>query len=135
MEHIEPLLDDYVNDPELDGKFLGQISSDFVKVADTLKEACYHLRKRNISQYPIVVMAKELQPVGALLIPPHPDDEPGNTWSYYLSMMEEFKQRTLIAESNEEFFTSQYKDPEEFCCLFVLTPEFVRFVYIPYPED
>lgn len=135
MDHIEPLLDDYVNDPELDGKFLGLISSDFVKVSDSLKEASYHLRKRNISQFPVIVMANEAQPIGALLIEAAPNSEIGNTWNYSLSMIEEFIQRTLVAENNLEFFKSQYKDPEEFCCLFVLTPEFVRFVYIPYPED
>jgi hypothetical protein len=33
------------NDPELNGKYLGTISEDFIKVADTLKEASYQIRK------------------------------------------------------------------------------------------
>jgi hypothetical protein len=40
------------NDPELDGKYLGTISQDFVKVADTIKEASYQIRKRGFSKYP-----------------------------------------------------------------------------------
>ncbi len=32
------------NSPELNGKYLGLISSDFVLVADTLKEAAYQIK-------------------------------------------------------------------------------------------
>ena len=35
----------------------------------------------------------------------------------------------------EEDFKNTYKDPDEFCCLFVIDKEFTRFVFIPYPED
>ena len=37
------------NDPELDPKYLGKISSDFVKVAEYMKEASYQIRKREFS--------------------------------------------------------------------------------------
>ena len=30
---------------------------------------------------------------------------------------------------------TSFKDPDEFCCLFVIDGEFTRFVYIPYPID
>jgi len=44
-------------------------------------------------------------------------------------------QRKLIAEEAVEDFKSAYKDPDEFCCLFVMDGAFTRFVYIPYPND
>jgi hypothetical protein len=50
-------------------------------------------------------------------------------------MMEEFVQREIIAEENVEVFKTSYKDPDEFCCLFVLDNDFVNFIYIPFPED
>ena len=34
------------NSPDLNGKYLGLISSDFIKVADALKEASYQIKKR-----------------------------------------------------------------------------------------
>ena len=49
--------------------------------------------------------------------------------------MEELVQRELISEENLEEFRNAYKDPDEFCCLFVVDRDFVNFVYIPYPED
>jgi hypothetical protein len=41
----------------------------------------------------------------------------------------------LIATEKEEGFIAAYKDPDEFCCLFVVDKEFTSFVFIPYPED
>ncbi len=118
------------NDPELSGKYLGTISQDFVKVADTLKEASYQIRKRGFSQLPIFPVCKVDQPIGQLLID---QGIHGTEWKYYASYLDEFVQRELV--SDEEAFTEAYKDPDEFCCLFVVDEEFTRFVFIPFPED
>ncbi|MBT1703142.1 hypothetical protein [Chryseosolibacter indicus] len=118
------------NDPELNGKYLGTISRDFVKVSDTLKEASYQIRKRGFSAYPIFPVCKEEQPIGQLLL----DRKILNMeWNYYASYLDEFSQRELIKEDEE--FKAAYKDPDEFCCLFVVDKEFTNFVFIPYPED
>ena len=55
------------NDPELDGKYLGTISKDFVKVADSLKEASYQIKKAGFD-FPIFPISKEEIPIGQLLI-------------------------------------------------------------------
>ncbi|MBX2965673.1 MAG: hypothetical protein KF845_05965 [Cyclobacteriaceae bacterium] len=120
------------NDPELSGKYLGTISQDFVKVADSIKEASYQVRKRGFSEYPVFPVCKEQQPVGQLLI----DKQlAALEWNYYISYMDEFVQRGLIDADKQEAFTEAYKDPDEFCCLFVIDKEFTNFVFIPYPED
>jgi len=120
------------NDPELSGKYLGTISQDFVKVADTIKEASYQIRARGYSDFPIFPICKEDQPIGQLLI----DVEQMNTaWNYYASFLDEFVQRKLIDADNVEAFQSAYKPPDEFCCLFVVDKELTSFVFIPYPED
>ena len=36
---------------------------------------------------------------------------------------------------HEEEFKAAFKDPDEFCCLFVVDEEFTNFVFIPFPED
>lgn len=118
------------NDPELNGKYLGTISRDFVKVADTLKEASYQIRKRGFSNFPIFPICKEQQPVGQLLID---RSALGTDWNYYASFLDEFSQRGLV--ENREDFESAYKDPDEFCCLFVVDQSFTNFVFIPFPED
>ncbi|MCU0416706.1 MAG: hypothetical protein MUE33_05925 [Cytophagaceae bacterium] len=120
------------NDPELDGKYLGTISKDFILVSDVLKEASYQLRVRQISKYPIFPVCRVEQPIGQLLIP---QAHHSNEWLYYFSMADEFIQRGLIDSDKIEAFEMTYKDPEEFCCLFIIDKTFTNFVFIPYPED
>jgi len=120
-----------VNDPELSGKYLGTISQDFVKVCDLLKEASYQIRKEGF-EFPIFSISKNELPIGQLLIP---KAHMQLTWNYYASFLDEFVQRELVAADKEEEFKNNYKDPDEFCCLFVVDEAFASFVYIPFPED
>ena len=120
------------NDPELSGKYLGTITKDFVRVSEILKEASYQVRSRKFSDFPIFPISKEEQPIGQLLLG---RKEKNIDWNYYITYLDEFVQRKLIAEDLVEDFKKSYKDPEEFCCLFVADGVFTRFVYIPYPED
>jgi len=118
------------NDPELNGKYLGTISRDFVKVADVIKEASYQVRTRGFSDFPIFPVCKQKQHVGQILI----DQTQANTeWNYYITYLDEFFERGLIEKPDD--FKAAYKDPDEFCCLFVVDKEFTNFVFIPYPED
>jgi hypothetical protein len=120
------------NDPELNGKYLGTITSDFVLIADTLKDAAYQIIKRNISPYPIFPVSKIDIPIGQLLIGKF---ELNTNWNYYASFLDEFVQRQIISEEKIEDFKSAYKNSDEFCCLFVVDQDFTNFVFIPYPED
>lgn len=120
------------NDPSLSGKYLGTITKDFVKISETLKDASYQLRVRDYSNYPIFIITKGQVPVGQLFLASH---EASLDWNYYFSYMEEFVQRKIILDEKVEDFKATYKDPEEFCCLFVVDGDFTNFVFIPYPED
>lgn len=120
------------NDPELNGKYLGQITEDFVVVADTLKEASYQIRKRKFSDYPIFPISKIDLPIGQLLIG---KEELAVNWNYNASYLDEFVQRELVSEEGVEEFKKAYKDPDEFCCLFVVDNDFTNFLFIPFPED
>lgn len=120
------------NDPELDGKYLGTITKDFVLVADNLKEASYQIRKRGFSDFPIFPISKGDIQVGQILIG---TNELANMWNYNASFLDEFVQRKIIAEEKVEEFKQAYKDPDEFCCLFVMDMDFAKFTFIPYPED
>lgn len=120
------------NDPELSGKYLGTITNDFVKICDTLKEASYQVRSRKFSDYPIFPISKTEQPIGQLLLGNH---EMNIDWNYYITYLDEFVQRKLIDEKALEEFYKSYKDPDEFCCLFVVDQDFTSFVYVPYPND
>lgn len=120
------------NDPELNGKYLGSISQDFVVVSDTLKEASYQIRKRGFSNFPIFPISKFDLPIGQLLIA---KEELATNWNYNASFLDEFVQREIVSKEKEEEFKSTFKNPDEFCCLFVVDDNFTNFLFIPYPED
>lgn len=120
------------NDPELNPKKMGQISSDFLKVADLLKESAYQIKKRGFSDYPIFPISKNPSPIGQVL---YEKEVMKTDWNYYVTYLDEFLQRKLIDEDKKEDFVNNFKDPEEFCCLFVIEEEFTNFVFIPYPID
>jgi hypothetical protein len=120
------------NDPELNGKFLGTITEDFVKVADFIKESSYQIRKRGFSEYPIFTLSFDDFGVGLPLVRPNERD---NKWSYNAALPEHMFQTEILIEDRFEEFKEIYKDPEEYCCLFVALPEFSNFVFLPYPEE
>ncbi|MEM7549313.1 MAG: hypothetical protein AAF363_06560 [Bacteroidota bacterium] len=123
-------MSDLNNDPELDGKYLGTITKDFVLISETLKEASYAVRKRGFSDFPIFPIAKVEIPIGQLLIG---KTELGLSWNYNVTYLDEFVQRQIV--DNEQNFKDVYKDPDEFCCLFVIDDGFTKFVFVPYPEE
>jgi len=123
---------DISNDPELSGKYLGTVSQDFVKIADNIKEASYQIRKQGFSDFPIFIICKVDIPLGQML---YKKEEVGTEWNYYVTYLDEFVQRKIIEKDKEEEFKTNYKNPDEFCCLFVIDGEFTKFVFIPYPED
>lgn len=123
---------DLVNDPELSGKYLGSITEDFVKIADLLKEASYQVRKRGFSDYPVFPISKSDLPIGQLL---YAKEDLRTKWNYYITYVDEFVQRKIVDESRLDDFRKAYKDPDEFCCLFVVDGDFTSFLFVPYPED
>lgn len=123
---------DVSNDPELSGKYLGTVSQDFIKVADNIKEASYQIRKRGFSDFPIFIISKSEIAIGQLL---YSKKEVGTEWNYFVTYLDEFVERKIIEKDKVDNFKTTYKNPEEFCCLFVVDGEFTKFVFIPYPED
>lgn len=120
------------NDPELSGKYLGTITKDFVVVSETLKESSYQIRKRGFSDYPIFPISKTELPIGQLLIGRM---EMATNWNYYVTYLDEFVQRKIVDPTKIDDFQQVYKNPDEFCCLFVVDNDFTKFMFIPYPED
>lgn len=125
------LLDD-ANSPDLNKKLMGLISGDFVLVADQLKEASYQIRSRGFSDFPIFAASVRNVEIGQLLIA---SNELANAWNYRATYLDEFIQRELIGEDSIDMFKENYRNPDEYCCLFVVHAEFAGFVYIPFPED
>jgi len=125
------IMDD-ANSPDLDKKLLGKVSSDFIKVCEHLKEASYQIRKRKFSEFPIFVLALESVDVGNMLFN---KSDFSTLYDYKASFIEEFLALEIVGKESEGLFKENYKDPEEYCCLFVIDQNFAGFIYVPFPED
>lgn len=125
------LMDD-ANSPEINRKLMGKVSSDFLKVSDHLKESSYQIRKRDFSKYPVFVLSENEIDLGILLF-----DKPDfkTVYQYRANFLEDFIQRGMVGEESRELFIENYRDPEEYCCLFVIDGEFAGFIYLPFPND
>lgn len=115
----------------LNGKYLGTLSADFVKVAERLRGASYLIRKQGGYGYPIFPISKVPIALGALLIE---KGETDNQWYYYAAYLDVLIQCGLVAEKKATAFQNTYKDPDAFCCLLVVDTDFTNLVYIPYPD-
>ncbi|RZK36937.1 MAG: hypothetical protein EOO57_06280, partial [Hymenobacter sp.] len=62
-------------------------------------------------------------------------DELDLQWHVFASYLEILTQQGIVDPAKIADFQETWKDPDEFCCLFVVDEEFTNFVYIPYPED
>lgn len=120
------------NDITLNGKLLGTITEDFVKVSDFIKESSYQIRKRGFSEYPIFIVSKEPIALGSALILANEKD---NNWNYNAALPEHLIDKEIIDPEKFDEFVSIYKDPEEYCCLFVVLPNLSNFIFLPFPED
>ncbi len=119
---------------QLDGKYLGKISTDFIQVADKLKEASYIIRERGNYAYPLFILSFTPVNLGTLFIT---KGEMQNQGYYYATYLEALVQAQVIDPEKVADFKAVYKDPEEFCCLLVIdvAQGFTNFLYIPYPVD
>lgn len=128
----ENVLMDDANSPEINQKLMGKVSSDFIKVSEHLKEASYQIIKRKFSENPIFILTENPVEIGATLFQ---QNDFKTTYEYRASFLEEFISRNMIGEESVEFFKENYKDPEEYCCLFVIDQAFAGFIYLPFPND
>ena len=112
------MLEDYqaisnsANSHDLNGKYLGIISTDFVLVADFLKEASYQIRTREFSKFPIFGVSQNPAQIGERLIGILEMND--NKWNYHASVMEEYIARGIIAEENVVFSNPVTKTPTSF---------------------
>jgi hypothetical protein len=125
------IMDD-ANSPEIDKALMGKVSSDFVKVSDHLKEASYQIRKREFSECPIFVVSTQKIEIGAPLFQ---QGDLNSIYNYNASYLEEFVTRTMIGEESIELFKENYRNADEYCCLFVIDGGFAGFIFLPFPID
>lgn len=126
---------DLINQPEGEGQSpqkdspLKSLEADLKFYSESIKEIATEILAEGLSEHPIFVAHQHEVALGELIL----DKNELNTgWSIQASMLEEFIEKGIIHSEKKERFIKQYKNPNEFMCLFVIVPEGANFVFYPY---
>lgn len=96
---------------------------------DSIREVATDILLEGISTHPIFMAHQHELKIGELILD---RNELNTEWSVHASTLEEFIERGIIKPELKERFIGTYKNPNEFMCVFVVTPEGANFVYYPY---
>jgi hypothetical protein len=115
-------------EPAKDSPLLS-LQQDLKIFSESIREVAVEIMVEGFSKYPIFVAHQHELKLGELIL----DRKELNTeWSIHASTMEEFIEIGLIKKSRKENFISNYKNPNEFMCVFVIVPEGANFAFVPY---
>ena len=126
---------DLINQPEGEGAEpqknspLKSLEADLKLYSDSIKEISTEILFEGLSEYPIFVAHQHEVAIGELILD---KNELNTSWSVQASMLEEFIEKGVIHKDKKDRFIKQYKNPNEFMCLFVIVPEGANFVFYPY---
>jgi hypothetical protein len=110
-------------------QYLQSLRGDLILYKESLKETAADMIKEGFSDFPIFVAHQLEIELGEPILD---RTELGTNWTIHASHLEEFVEKGLVQKERETLFKETYKDPAEFACLFVVSKEGGRFVFIPY---
>lgn len=116
--------------PELE-KNLESLKHDVEFYKSSILEVSEEIRTEKISEYPIFIAHKIKIPFGELILD---NTELGTNWSISVSSFEEFSEKNIIEKSKEGFFKANYKNPQDFICIFLIASGGGNFVFIPFKK-
>lgn len=104
-----------------------KVDLDFYR--DSIKEVAIDMMAEGYTLYPIFIAHQHEVSIGELLLN---KDELNTQWSINVSSVEELVDRGIIKEDRKDYFTKNFKNAQEYMCLFVIVPEGANFVFYPY---
>ena len=108
---------------------LVSLQRDLKLFKESIREVAVEIMVEGLSKYPIFVAHQHELKLGEVILD---RNELNTEWSIHASTMEEFIEVGLIKKSRKENFIDNYKNPNEFMCVFVVVPEGANFVFVPY---
>ncbi|MNE76440.1 hypothetical protein D3C80_1726770 [compost metagenome] len=108
---------------------LVSLEKDLKLYNESIREVAADILEAKLSDYPIFVAHQHEVSLGQTILN---SKELKTSWNINASTLEEFIEKNIIAKEREEYFVNNYKNPEEYMCLFVVVPEGANFVFYPY---
>lgn len=108
---------------------LESLYNDFDKVKESLRFVAQKIVAEDISEYPIFVASHEWIDIGK---PIFNREEIELNWFFFVSFIEEFEKRKIILRNKSKEFKETFGDVEEKACIFLVTGEEAKFIFVPY---
>jgi len=117
--------------PEVNKSPLVSLEKDLELYAESIREISVEIMMEGLSANPIFLAHQHVVNIGEMIL----DRTELNTdWTIQASTFEEFVEKGIITPEKKALFLKNYKKPEDYMCLFVVTPEGANFVFYPYKK-
>ncbi|RMG29192.1 MAG: hypothetical protein D6730_04345 [Bacteroidetes bacterium] len=111
---------------------LESLQNDVAQVGGHLREISRRVIEEGISDYPVFVAAQEIVDIGKPIF--DRDSMPLN-WFFSASILEDFVRKKIVLKENLQQFRRTFGDPMKKACIFVVTRDEARFVFVPFEEE
>jgi hypothetical protein len=115
----EEMLKSYLNTLQLDLNFF----------KESIKEVSQDIINEGFSKYPVFIAHQAEVKLGEVILD---KEELGSNFTVQASTLEELVEKKIILPKNVEKFKQAYKNPEEQCCIFLVTEHGAQFVFVPF---
>ena len=112
-------------------QYLKVLNKDLKFYKNSIEEVSKDIRREGFSEFPIFIASVFHNALGELILD---GQEMGRTYSIMASTLEELVKQDIIPEDKQAFFKENFKNPEEFACVLLLTTKTQQFVFYPYNE-
>ncbi|TAF32801.1 MAG: hypothetical protein EAZ57_07680 [Cytophagales bacterium] len=120
-------------DLDYDPQLLGLITTDFVHVSDSLRDAVYEITKRKMTRFPLFIFSNTITSLGVVFF--KIGEKNLKYWNVSVSSLEEFVEREIIASDAVEKFKAVYNQAKDQACLLVINDQIHHFVFLPFPQE
>jgi hypothetical protein len=118
---------------KFDEEILASLQQDLNACKTYIRQVSLGMLKGKVSKYPIFVAVRSLADID-LGLPIINRDELDLTWSINVSHLEDFVNSNIIHSEKLEDFKKNYKDPNEFMCIFIAEEGMMSFIFMPYEK-
>jgi hypothetical protein len=118
---------------KFDEEILASLHNDLNVCRNYIRQVSQGMVKGNVSKYPIFVVMRSETDID-LGLPIINKEEMDLTWAVNASHLEDFVNNKIIIESKVADFRKNYKDPNEFMCVFVAEEGMMSFIFMPYDK-
>ena len=121
------------SDVKFDEEILASLTNDLQTCRSYIRQVSQGMLKGNVSKYPIFVVTRSEADID-LGLPIINREEMDLTWAINASHLEDFVHHGVVSQEKVQDFIRNYKNPDEFMCIFLAEEGLMSFIFMPYEQ-